>query len=108
MSYYDGCGSSATPKQIAALRELLPREEHRQLYALSRRQAHEMLQARLEDWRRLPPTDRQLVRLRRHKLYRPGMNRGQASDAIAAFYGPLRPLGSWGGLGGGGTKCEPD
>jgi hypothetical protein len=105
--YYRG-DVPATAKQLATLREILPPHEHGQLYGLTRQGAHEMLKARIEEWRKLPATPNQEAVLRRNMLFRPGMTRGQASDSIANLYGPRRPPGAWGGLGGGGTKCEPD
>jgi hypothetical protein len=107
MNYSHSYGP-ATTKQLETLMEILPPEEHCRLYGLTRQGAHEMLQANIARWRKLPITPGQEAILRRNMLCQPGMNRGQASDAIANLYGPRRPPGSWGGLGGGGTGRGPD
>jgi hypothetical protein len=81
MSYYQADGP-ATPRQLATLREILPPEEHGRLYDLTRQEAHAMLQARVEEWRRLPPTAGQEAVLRRNILYRAGMPRGPAVQRL--------------------------
>jgi hypothetical protein len=79
-SYYGG--GPATTKQLVTLAELLPPGEQFRLYGLTRQAAHAMIQARIEQWRKLPPTPEQVAWLRRRGRWRAGLTRGEASELI--------------------------
>jgi len=74
----------ATPRQIAALCEILPLEHHANIQRLTADEAHFLLSRNKQLWRNTPVTERQEHYLRSHGLWRDGLTRGTASELIAA------------------------
>jgi hypothetical protein len=73
----------ATPNQLRTLQEL-GIDTNRTLSSL---EAHRLIKKNREAWRKLPVTGAQQACLQRYVKWRPGMNRGEASDQIAKLLG---------------------
>jgi hypothetical protein len=74
---------SASEKQRAVLRKILPNATEQEILDMSSHEADGHIAWHADNWRTLPPTQRQEAALRNCGLWREDLKRGEASDLIA-------------------------
>lgn len=73
---------SASEKQRAVIRRIHPEMTSQEMADMSSAQANDLISYHTDNWRGYDPSSRQEQVLRDHGLWRDGMKRGEAWDAI--------------------------
>jgi hypothetical protein len=76
---------SASDKQRAVVRKILPNVSNQEILDMSSEEADGHIAWHANNWRGLPPTQRQEAALRNVGPWHGGLTRGQASDLIATI-----------------------